>query len=72
MIGGEDLYKPLCRECFNDETLVKEMREAQLEEEQVTLKSTSNTKEFLTMTENKAPSLKTKTLKEESSFSSIE
>ena len=30
MIGGEDLYKPVCRECFNDESLVKEMREAQL------------------------------------------
>lgn len=25
------MYKPLCRECFNDETLIKEMREHQLE-----------------------------------------
>jgi hypothetical protein len=34
VIGGEDLYKPVCRECFNDETLVKEMHEAQLEQDE--------------------------------------
>jgi hypothetical protein len=28
VIGGEDMYKPLCRECFNEETLAKEVREA--------------------------------------------
>ena len=28
VIGGVDLYKPLCRECFNDETLTKDMKEA--------------------------------------------
>lgn len=27
-IGGEDLYKPLCRECFNEENSFKEMRES--------------------------------------------
>lgn len=26
-IGGEEMYKPLCRECFNEESLAKEMKE---------------------------------------------
>lgn len=29
-IGGEDMYRPLCRECFNDENLLKEVKEAQM------------------------------------------
>jgi thymidine kinase len=27
-IGGEESYKPLCRECFNEETLKKEFKES--------------------------------------------
>lgn len=58
VIGGADLYKPVCRECFNDEMLVKEMREAQLLGEDVTLKrkpveNTPNQSELMTMTEGK-------------------
>ncbi len=50
MIGGEDLYKPLCRECFNDETLTKDMREAQMQEEQISL--TEKKIEVMSMSES--------------------
>ena len=51
MIGGEDLYKPVCRECFNDETLAKDMREAQLTEDTITL--VGKKVEFMTIKESK-------------------
>ena len=58
VIGGADLYKPVCRECFNDETLVKEMREAQLNDEEEGLKrkpveAIPRKEELMTMTESK-------------------
>lgn len=39
VIGGEDMYRPLCRECFNDEELAKELREAQIQEDSTQLKA---------------------------------
>ena len=52
------MYKPVCRECFNDETLVKEMREAQLHDEEEGLKrkpleAIPKQEELMTMTESK-------------------
>jgi hypothetical protein len=38
VIGGEDMYKPLCRECFNEETITKELILAQDMEESTALK----------------------------------
>ena len=61
VIGGEDLYKPVCRECYNDESLVKEMREAQLLGEEEGLKrkpvdAIPRQEDLLTMTEGKKES----------------
>ena len=37
------MYKPLCRECFNDETLIKELRDAEMkDEEQLKVSTTEN------------------------------
>jgi thymidine kinase len=61
VIGGEDLYKPVCRECYNDESLVKEMREAQLLGEEEGLKrkpvdAIPRQEDLMTMTEGKKES----------------
>jgi thymidine kinase len=50
-IGGEDMYKPVCRECFNDETLAKEMREAMVNEDNIGL--VEKKVEFMTVGESK-------------------
>ncbi len=38
VIGGEELYKPLCRECFNEEEMGKELAETRLSEPPLKLK----------------------------------
>ena len=45
------MYKPVCRECFNDETLAKEMREALVNEDNISL--VEKKVEFMTMGESK-------------------
>ncbi|TNV76723.1 hypothetical protein FGO68_gene13107 [Halteria grandinella] len=39
VIGGEDMYKPLCRECFNEENISKELRAAEAQDETTELKT---------------------------------